>query len=141
MKRAANSSLFNTGFLPWKNALMVCAFLVLTGCANGLFVGETPAQRAYELEAAYNIVLESALDIAEAQPNLRAGILNAEAAATPVIEGLSEAFADYEVARAAFASGETTAEQLAIVAANLDGWISQAQAALVALSRARAGPD
>jgi hypothetical protein len=123
-----------------KVPLIGVLFVFLAGCANGFFsVAETPAQKAYGIERSYNIVLEDALEIASASStsaNVRESIQRAEATSTPVIDSLSDALAAYEVERAKVDTGVSTAELLAVVAANLENWIAEAQRALISLQSA-----
>lgn len=120
--------------------LVVLLVLFIAGCSsNPVAVAETPAQTAYAISASYNVVLEAAASIVEdtaAPIDLRRGVQAAERQSTPVIEALEEAFADYQVARAEFAAGETTAERLDVATRNLEAWLTQAERALVDLSRA-----
>lgn len=113
---------------------------LLAGCANGfLSAAETPAQKGYAIERAYNIVLEDALQIASApatSASVRQSIQNAEATTTPVIDSLSDTLVLYEVERAKVAAGQSTTERLTVIATNLQSWVSQAQAALVSLQAA-----
>lgn len=112
----------------------------LAGCANDfLSVAETPAQKGYAVERAYNIVLEDALVIASApatSANVRESIQRAEALTTPVIDSLSDTLVLYEVERAKVAAGQGTAERLTVIATNLESWVAQAQTALVSLQAA-----
>lgn len=112
----------------------------LAGCANGfLSVAETPAQKGYAVERAYNIVLEDALVIASApatSDSVRESIQRAEALTTPVIDSLSDTLVLYEVERAKVAAGQGTAERLTVIATNLESWVAQAQTALVSLQAA-----
>jgi hypothetical protein len=112
----------------------------LAGCANGfLSVAETPAQKGYAIQSAYNIVLEDALEIASApatSASIRDSIQTAEATTTPVIDSLSDALVLYEVERAKVAAGQGTADRLTIIAANLESWVLQAQTALITLQAA-----
>jgi hypothetical protein len=112
----------------------------VTGCANGfLSVAETPAQKGYAIERAYNIVLEDALQIASApttSASIRDSIQNAEARTTPVIDSLSDSLVLYEVERAKVAAGQGTAERLTVIATNLENWVAQAQTALITLQAA-----
>jgi len=109
----------------------------LSACAlNPFQAAETPAQRGYALEASYNIVLEDALAIASApttSASVRQAIKDAELKSTPTIVSLSDALAAYEVERAKFEIGQTTAERVEIVANNLATWVEEAKKALVAL--------
>lgn len=113
---------------------------LLAGCANGfLSAAETPAQKGYAVERAYNIVLEDALEIASApstSASIRQSIQDAEATTTPVIDSLSDALVLYEVERAKVAAGQSTTERLTVIATNLSGWVEKAQAALVSLQAA-----
>lgn len=125
--------------IPFSSLLVagVLAALALVGCAsNPIAEAETPMQTAYAIERSYNIVLENAIDLVEANPQLRDRLLTIEARTTPIIDTLSQAITDYVEARAQFALGETTEERIAAVGANLDGWILQAQRALVDLAAA-----
>ncbi len=112
----------------------------LAGCANGFFsVAETPSQKGYGIERAYNIVLEDALEIASAPSTtagLREAIQRAESKSTPTVDALSDSLAAYEVERAKVSVGLSTTELLAVVAANLEGWIAKAEQALVDLQTA-----
>jgi hypothetical protein len=122
--------------------LSIIGFLLmcLAGCANGfLSVAESPAQKGYGIERAYNILLEDALQIASAastSASTRQSIQSAEARATPIVDSLSDALARYEVERARFDAGQSTAEQVTIAVTNLERWLTEAQAALVTLQDA-----
>lgn len=121
--------------------LLMIAALAMIGCAgtNPMAVAETPLQKAYALERSYNIVLEGALDLVNdsAVPeSIKEGVRATERRTTPIVDDLSEAFANYVLARAQFDAGESTQERLDIVSANLDSWIRQAESALVDLARA-----
>lgn len=125
-------------------SLLVAAILALiSGCAsNPVAVAETPAQKAYAISASYNVILEAAANIVEdttAPIDLRRAVQAAERRTTPVIESLETAFADYQVARAEFAAGETTADRLDVATRNLESWLSQAETALVEIARAVRG--
>lgn len=125
---------------PFAFLALLVTVAALEACSvNPLQVAETPAQRAYALERAYNIVLENAVTIVEnpATPEgLRERIRDVEASTTPLIDALSNAFASYEYARAEFELGESTEERLAIAAASLEEWLTRAEQALIELSRA-----
>ena len=121
-------------------AVLVAA-LTLAGCAglNPIAAAETPAQHAYAIAASYNVLLESAADIVEdtsAPTELRRAVQATELRTTPVIDALEQSFAEYQVARAQFAAGATTADRLEIATANLAGWLDQAEGALVELAAA-----
>lgn len=126
--------------LPILTFIFAAMTAVLSACANNPFaVAETASQRGYAVEASYNILLEDALEIGRApttSDSVRQGIQRAEAQSTPVIDSLSDALATYEVERAKFDLGQSTAELLATVAANLDSWVTQAQQALIDLRSA-----
>lgn len=114
-------------------ALSAC---VITDPVN---VAETPAQKAYAISATYNILLESARDLVVDESvslSVRRAIQNAEAVTTPVLSSLEDAYVDYVVARAKFDQGQSTQEQLTIVADNLMMWITQAERALIRLATA-----
>lgn len=127
----------------WQSTYMLLLLVtfVTAGCAskNPLAVAETPAQKAYAVERTYNILLEGALDLINdvaVNDSIKRNIRNVERRTTPIIDSLSQAFVDYTVARAKFDLGETTEEQLQIVAGNLDQWIRQAERALIDLAAA-----
>ncbi len=118
---------------------LFAAILIVAACAvgcasNPISVAETPLQKAYAIEASYNIVLEQAVEVARAQPALRDRIQTIEARTTPIIDQLGERIVDYTVERAKLNAEQTTAERVAVVAANLEAWIGQAETALVDLA-------
>jgi hypothetical protein len=81
-------------------------------------------------------VLEDALVVASnwrTEQSVRAAIQRASAAGTEVVDQLSDALAEYAVERAKFDANQSTAERLAVVAQNLDGWVGRGNAALIAL--------
>lgn len=127
-------------------ALLVAPLMLavlVTGCArlNPIAAAETPAQKAYAISASYNVLLESAADVVEdttAPMELRRAVQQTELRTTPVIESLEASFAAYQVARAQFAAGATTADRLEIAAENLAQWLAQAEGALVELAAALA---
>lgn len=113
------------------------ALCALAGCSsNPVAIAETPLQTAYAIEASYNIVLEHAVELAEANQGVREAVLRVEARTTPIIDSLGAAIVDYVTAKSAFALGESTEARIAVVAANLESWIGQAQRALVDLAAA-----
>ncbi len=120
---------------------LLITWLMLAGCqsANPIAVAETPPQKAYALERSYNIVLAGALDLVSdpaVSPGIKSNIRSIEKRTTPIVDGLSQAFADYTVARAQFETGQSTEDRLNIVARNLDSWIKQAERALIELAAA-----
>jgi len=118
---------------------MIAAAAVSACVLDPFKAAETPAQRGYAIEASYNILLEDALEIASAPTTtaaVREAIQRAEAQATPVIDSLSDALAAYEVERAKFDGGLSTAERMTLVAANLDQWVSNAKLTLVSFQSA-----
>ncbi len=124
----------------WRNfsLLFLCVTLMACG-ANPFKYTETPAQKAYAIERAYNIVLEGALDIVSSpasSPWLKSSIRLVERQTTPVIDSLSNALAEYEIVRAQLSQGESSDEKLTIAAANLEDWVGQAEAALSQLATA-----
>ena len=124
----------------WRNfsLLFLCVTLMACG-ANPFKYTETPAQKAYAIERAYNIVLEGALDIVRSpavEEWTKSCIRRVEAQTTPVINELSDAFADYEIVRAQLSQGESSDEKLTIAAANLEDWVRRAEAALSQLATA-----
>lgn len=115
--------------------VIACVAAVMTACANNpLRVAETPLQKAYAIEASYNIVLEQAVNVATSQPDLRQRIQQVEARTTPTIDQLGQLMVAYTVERAKVAAGESTEARLTIVAGNLENWITQAERALIDLS-------
>lgn len=128
----------------WKQAtlpvMLMVAIAMMIACAsiNPFAAAETLEQRAYAAESAYNIVLQSALDLVT-DPNVPASvkskILEAEATATPVIEGLSQAVSDLLAAKAALAAGTTTEGKVLLIAQFLETWIRQAESAIAAMAR------
>lgn len=126
----------------WRSSmLLIITWLALAGCAslNPIAVAETPAQKAYAVERTYNIVLEGALDLVNdpaVSSGIKSNIRSIERRTTPVIDSLSQAFTDYMVARAQLDLGETTEDRVAILAANLESWIRNAERALVELAAA-----
>lgn len=113
------------------------ALCAIAGCAsNPIAIAETPLQTAYAIEGSYNIVLEHAVELAESNQGVREAVLRVEARTTPIVDSLSTAIADYVTARSALALGEGDEARLAVVAANLETWIAQAQRALVDLAAA-----
>jgi len=123
------------------SVLLFITMLALAGCQsiNPMSIAETPAQKAYALERSYNIVLAGALDLVN-DPAVPAGvksnIRSVERRTTPIVDNLSQAFADYTVARAALSSGTGSQERIEVIAANLEGWIKQAERAIVELANA-----
>lgn len=118
-------------------AMLVCAIALVQACANNpLAIAETPLQKAYAIEASYNIVLEQSIEVARAQPTLRDEIQAVEARTTPIIDSLGQAIVEYTVERAKFAQGMTSAAAAEVVARNLDDWLTRAEAALVSLATA-----
>lgn len=126
--------------LPLLTFMFAAMTTVLSACANNpIAIAETAAQKGYAIERVYNIVLEDALEIGSApstSDDVRQAIRAAEAQATPVIDSMSDVLVLYEVERAKVDLGQSTAERLSIVAANLQSWILQAQAALVSMQEA-----
>lgn len=121
--------------------LLIITWLALAGCQsiNPMSIAETPAQKAYALERSYNIVLAGALDLVNdpaVSAGIKSNIRSIERRTTPVVDNLSEAFADYVVAKSALASGTGSEERIEIVAANLENWIRQAERAIVELANA-----
>lgn len=119
----------------------VVLLTLLSACQlfNPLSVAETASQRGYAIEKSYNILLEDALVIASAAStsnDVRQSIQRAEATATPIMDSLSDALAAYEVERAKFEAGQSTAEQVTLIASNLESWVENAKAALVSLQAA-----
>lgn len=123
------------------NWLTLITVLAVAGCATGnpISIAETPSQKGYAIEKSYNIILEGAVDLVadSSTPNsVKMAIGRAEAAATPVIDSLSQSLADYVVARAQFEAGMSTEAKLDAVSRNLAGWITQAERALLSLATA-----
>ena len=118
-------------------ALVVLA-LAVAGCAsNPIAIAETPAQKAYAIERVYNIVLEQALEASRNNATIRVKVQAVEPRTTAIVDALSDAFVDYELARAALdTGGDGAAARLATVASNLERWIMQAEEALLELSAA-----
>jgi hypothetical protein len=127
-------------------ALVVIAALCGAGCASVQGPQEAAATaataeqrlelRGYAIERSFNIVLEDALVVASnwrTEQSVRAAIQRASAAGTEVVDQLSDALAEYAVERAKFDANQSTAERLAVVAQNLDGWVGRGNAALIAL--------
>jgi len=124
-----------------RSFLLGIIMVALSACAitEPVSVAETPAQKAYAISATYNILLESARDLVVDESvslSVRRAIQNAEAVTTPVLSSLEDAYVDYVVAKAKFDQGQSTAEQLTIVADNLMMWITQAERALIRLAAA-----
>lgn len=119
---------------------VIFAALALAGCQhNPIAAAETPAQHAFAISATYNVLLESAADIVEdttAPTELRRAVQQTELRTTPVIDALEQAFADYQLARAQFAAGATTADRLEVATVNLEQWLERAEYALVELADA-----
>ncbi len=124
----------------YKQFFLLFVFVALAGCSTNPFkYTDTPAQKAYAIERAYNIVLEGALDVVSSpatSASIKSSIRRVEAQTTPVIDSLANAFAQYEVVRAQLAQGESSDEKLAIAAAELDNWVRQAERALAQLANA-----
>jgi hypothetical protein len=121
--------------------LLFITMLVISSCAasNPIAVAETPGQKAYAIERTYNIVLAGALDLVNdpaVSQGIKSNIRSVEKRTTPIVSELSEAFTAYTVARAQFDAGQSTQERLAVVARNLDNWITQAERALIELAAA-----
>lgn len=128
-----------------KHAFSALFLVAVAGCGlvnNPLAVAETPDQKVYAILATYNVVLESAADIVEDESlplDLRVTVQEVEAQTTPVIDGLDAAYAEFVLERAKFNADMTTAERLSVVAANLEGWVARAEAALLRLSELTEG--
>lgn len=125
-----------TFYLTWFCLSFVMA---LSGCAsvNPFAVAETPTQQVYALESTYNIVLAQAvkaLQMDATSLSTKDKIRRAERRATPAIESLSSAFKDYRLALIQINQGQTPDEKIEILAANLERYITQAEAAIANLS-------
>lgn len=119
--------------------LLIVAMTFIAGCQglNPFAQAETLEQKAFALEASYNIVLASAVDLV-ADPAVPDGakkrILRVEEQATIVVESLAAATDEYIAAEALLEENRTTEERLIIVANNLERWILNAESAIGRLS-------
>jgi len=119
-------------------ASVLLLVLAIAGCSTNPFTAaQTTEQTAYAIERSYNIVLLGALDLINSpvvSDSTKARIRKVEAKTTPTIDALSRAASAYTVAKAEISQGNGSKEQLAIVAANLENWIKQAEIAIVSLA-------
>jgi hypothetical protein len=119
--------------------IMIVSLTFIAGCQglNPFAQAETLEQKAFALEASYNIVLASAVDLI-ADPAVPASakerILDVEQQATVVVESLAAATDEYIAAQALFEENRTTEERITIVANNLERWILNAESAIGRLS-------
>lgn len=115
----------------------------LPGCsANPVAVAETPAQKGYALYGSFVIFEEQAVKVASdpmLPDNIRQAIIRADEAAKPAADKLQEALAQFESIRLELAAGTSTEEQLAIAAANLNRWVTEAAPLINSLIAAVAG--
>jgi len=118
-------------------SVILLAILLAGGAENPFKTAKTPEQKAYVIERSYNIVLLGALDLINnpiISDSIKAGIRSVEKRTTPVIDDLAKAASAYTVAKSALDQGQGNEERLTIVAANIEKWITQAEAAIVSLA-------
>lgn len=121
--------------------LALAMALLLSGCGltSPFETAENSEQRYVAASGTYEIVLESARNIA-ANPSTPIEVVRAiddtQKNATAVFDSLDAAFLDYLAIKAELDAGESTEEKLAIATLNVDRWIDQAIAAYQALARA-----
>ena len=115
----------------------------LAGCAyNPVAIAETPNQKAGALLGSWNIVLEDAVQILEDQsiPNSVARPVNdARLVGTRIAQTVSDMLVDYELEKAKYDQGQSTAEKVDIAAANLERWYDSLQKVYIQLAEAIAG--
>jgi hypothetical protein len=114
-----------TGF----GACLLLMAATLSACANlnPIAVAETPEQKYAAVKLTYDALLTPAVQLVEntAVPNdLRRAMQDAIARSGETYKALNAAYADYVVARETF-TGADREQRLAVVAASLDGWITQ----------------
>jgi hypothetical protein len=116
--------------IGWPTALGAFVMVaLLSACANlnPLAVAETPEQKYAAVKLTYDALLTPAVQLVEntAVPNdLRRAMQDAIARSGETYKALNAAYADYVVARETF-TGVDRDQRLAVVAASLDGWITQ----------------
>lgn len=119
--------------------LLLFAMSLLAGCQglNPFAAADTLEQRAFAVEASYNIALQSAVDLVNdpAVPSsAKSRILTIEEQSTVVVESLAAATDEYIAAKALFEADRTSEERVTIVANNLERWIASAESAIARLS-------
>jgi hypothetical protein len=108
--------------------------LLIVACSSNPFsTAQTISQKAYAVEASYNILLEQAVEIGSkptTPPDVVDKIISAQEKATPIVVSLSEAARDYADAKSRLSAGVTTADKVLILAENLESWTLQAEEAI-----------
>lgn len=113
--------------------LVVAMLLALTlsacGASNPFKAAETVDQRYLAASGTYNIVLESARDIA-ANPATPLRVVqqidDVQKITTETMDALDAAYVDYSLARAELAAGDSTEAKVEIATRNLERWIDDA---------------
>lgn len=109
---------------------LLVAVGAMQGCtsANPIKAAETNEQRAYAIYGTFVIFSEKAADLAENPSlprNVRLSLVEAEEDASPIVDGMLEVFAEYQVIEAEFKAGMTTEERFLTVANNLNSWVNR----------------
>lgn len=127
--------------------LLSACVLMLTACgiANPLAVeGLSANQRAGAVLNSYNAILEPAVVLVEDESlsrEVRRPIQQAILAAAPIMDGLDSALEEFNRAADLFAQGQTTAERIDLVTANLERWITLGEAAYANLKSQKEKAD
>lgn len=120
-------------------ALILLTFALQACQHNPIAMAETPNQRVGAILQVYNVALESAADIVQdgtLPGEFRATVQRIALETGPIVAGLEDAWLEYERARILLERGETPAQRLAIVAANLEQWLTRGEEALLRLAAA-----
>lgn len=108
--------------------------ILLSACTNNPFKeAETVGQQVYAIERTYNAILarvaETVVDV-DVDPRVKIKLKAAEARLTPAVDGMSNAFINYNVVSAQLREGLSTEAKMAIAAENLSDWIERATASI-----------
>lgn len=114
--------------------------LTFTACAllDPYKTAKTPEQIAGAILGDFDIYQKAALSIAKndtVATNVRLSVIASARAAKQPMDDLDKALRLYSAVKAAVLAGAQTEDQLGTVAAQLDGWIKQAQPLLSDLKK------